>query len=496
MQNKSSYHGIIFTGAKYYDSGRKSGGATRIANHCKPHGWDIEVVDYFPFWSDEQIESFLKNVVDPSRTKWIGFSYTWLSNDWAIADRIHFIKSLYPDLLIIVGGQTPYEQDLGADYYVFGYGENAVLKILQYEFGNGLPLMYTKFHNGKLIDGIHNYTSHDLKEYGVTYSHLDFLTPRDVVTIELSRGCKFACKFCSFPYIGIKEDTSRTEESIYRELMENHQRWGITKFLIADDTLNDRNEKLIKLKNAVKRLDFQPDFTAYVRLDLFKSHPEHMEILAESRVWGHFYGIETFNHETGKIIGKGMHPDIMKSLLLETRRYFNQHVGRYRGSAALIAGLPRESIESMRASHQWFLDNWTDQTLIWHPLQIMKTQGTMQAFGKDLSKYGYEEIIGPTAQEYQEYLNKSLMPKINEKTAFWKNEYTNSYEITKLVDELRQDHFPLSNWILWSYFSHYDMDEAMAIKCPPYDAFLYEDFTNRSKTFIENYISKKLEPRI
>jgi hypothetical protein len=488
-------HAIIFTGANYLDSGRKGGGATRIANHCENSGWNIEVVEYLSFWSTDQIADFLKQQVTED-TKWIGFSYTWLSNDHSLPEKIKFIKGLYPNLLTIVGGQTQFEQDLGVDYYIFGYGEEAVLKVLNYEFDNGSPVKYTRLFGGKYIDGIHSYTSHNLMEYGVTYKDIDFLTPKDLVTIELSRGCKFACKFCNFPYIGVKEDTSRTEESIYRELNENYQKWGITKFLIADDTLNDRNEKLIKLRNAVNRLDFTPDFSGYIRLDLFKSHPEHLEILAESRVWGHFYGIETFNHDTGKIIGKGMHPDTMKQLLLDTRSYFNKQVGLYRGSAAMIAGLPKESIESMRASHQWYLDNWTDQTLIWHPLQIMKTQGSMQAFGKDLVKFGYEEITGPTAEIHQEYLNKSLVPKINEKTAFWRNEYCDSYEILKLVDEFRQAEFPLSNWILWSFFTHYSMDEAMAIKCPPYDVFFHKDFTDKAKQHIESYISKKLAVRL
>ena len=97
---------------------------------------------------------------------------------------------------------------------------------------------------------------------------------------------------------------------------------------------------------------------------------------------------------------------------------------------------------------------------------------------------------------FLQYLNKSLVPKINEKTAFWRNEYCDSYEILKLVDEFRRAEFPLSNWILWSFFTHYDMDEAMAIKCPPYDVFLYKDFTDKAKQHIETYISKKLAVRL
>jgi radical SAM superfamily enzyme YgiQ (UPF0313 family) len=495
MNNLHDKHGIIFTGANYLDTGRKGGGAKRIANHCAPHGWDIEVVEYFSFWSNSNLEQFLNQNVKLGTTKFIGFSYTWLSNDANFEAKVNYIKQLYPDILIIVGGQTPFETDLGADYYVFGYGEEAILAILDYEFDNGPFVKYTRLFDGKYVDGINQYTSHNLKEYGISYSDIDLVKPNDLITIELSRGCKFACKFCSFPYIGIKEDTSRSEESIYRELNENYQRWGVTKYLIADDTLNDREEKLIKLRNAVNRLDFKPDFSGYIRLDLFKSHPEHLELLGEINMWGHFYGVETFNHETGKIVGKGMHPDTMKQLLLDTRSYFNKHLGNYRGTAGVIAGLPKESIEQMKETHQWFIDNWSDQCAVWHPLQIMQTAGTMQAFGKDLSKYGYKKIEDPDSEQYRRWLGKSLMPKLKEKTVFWENEYTNSYEVIELCSEFRKYEFGLSNWSLWSYFSHWPVEEAKQIKVPPYDAYLYEPFTSKAKIWIDDYINKKMLPR-
>jgi hypothetical protein len=488
-------HAIIFTGANYLDSGRKGGGATRISNHCKSYGWDIEVVEYFSYWSNDNIKQFLNQNVDLKKTKWIGFSYTWLSNDSSIVEKIRFIKDLYPQLLIIAGGQTPFGVDLSADYYVFGYGEEAVLQILNYEFDNGAPIQYSNFFSGKYVDGIKKYTSHNLKEYGVSYSKYDFLNSKDLLTIELSRGCKFACKFCSFPYIGIREDTSRSEESIYKELNENYQKWGITRYLIADDTLNDRNEKLIKLRNVVNRLDFTPDFSGYIRLDLYKSHPEHLELLGESRVWGQFYGVETFTHETGKIIGKGMHPDLIKQQLLDTRNYFQKNLGLYRGSVGMIAGLPKESMELMQESHNWYLKNWKDQTVVWHPLQIMKTNGTMQAFGADMAKYGYEEILGPDLEQMVMYKRKSLMPKPKDTTIFWKNEYTDSYQVINLVNEFRKEPFGVSNWCLWSYFSHFDVDEAMEMKIPPYESFLYEPFNNKAKLSINEYIKKKLEPR-
>ncbi|MFN9961249.1 MAG: hypothetical protein ACK55I_49865, partial [bacterium] len=114
-----THHGIIFVGVNYPDSARKGGGATRISNFCKPHGWNIDVVEYFPFWSESQLALFLSKEITPS-SKFIGFSYTWLSQYKGFSERVKFIKDLYPNLLIIVGGQTPFQENLYADYYVYG----------------------------------------------------------------------------------------------------------------------------------------------------------------------------------------------------------------------------------------------------------------------------------------------------------------------------------------------------------------------------------------
>jgi radical SAM superfamily enzyme YgiQ (UPF0313 family) len=483
--------GIIFAGVNYPDCARKGGGATRISNYCKPYGWDIEVVDYFPFWSDNDIKELLKKIVDPS-TKFIGFSYTWLSQFDRIVEKIKLIKDLYPSMLIIVGGQTPYEQDLQADYYIYGYGEVATLAVLEYEFNNGPPVRYMPKFKGNLIDGLHDYYSGDLKEYGNSYNENDFLSSKDTLMIELSRGCKFSCKFCSFPYIGMKEDTSRSEESLYRELNENYQRWGIINYNIADDTFNDRTEKLIKLKNVVNRLDFKPNFNGYIRIDLFKAHPEQLEILSECNMWGHFYGIETFNHESGKIIGKGLHPDIVKELLIKTKEYFIKNNTYYRAQISMIAGLPKESIDSMRKSYQWLIDNFSDESPVWQPLELVKAKDTVQAFGKDLSKYGYRKIENLNSEQFVKSQNRNFITKLKEETVYWENDYTNCFEVYDLVEEFRKTSVGIANWALMSYLAHYSIEEALKIKTPPYDVYINELYASMTKKMIDNYISKKL----
>jgi radical SAM superfamily enzyme YgiQ (UPF0313 family) len=146
--------------------------------------------------------------------------------------------------------------------------------------------------------------------------------------------------------------------------------------------------------------------------------------MCEGRIWGQFYGIETLNHRTGKLIGKGLNPKYSKELLLKIREYFLKNLGRYRGTVSMIAGLPHESIDSMRDSNNWLLENWSDQNVHWWPLQIVKN-GTMSAMGQDFTKYGYKEMSPG---------DPSFVPFSSNHSLNWMNEHTNYHEVNELIE--------------------------------------------------------------
>jgi len=458
-----------------------------MATFLRDYSWECDIVDYSEQWNINYLEKYLTRKIT-SNTKWVGFSYTWMTEkSEKIIELIRLVKRIKPELLIIIGGQSPYYHDLGADYYIFGYAEYATLKVLDYEFGNGIPPFYTKLFSGKYIDASKNYPSHDLKDYSIRFQDTDFITNKDILTIAFSRGCKFKCDFCTFPFIGIKEDTSSSEEILYRELMENYQKWGTENYYITDETLNDRTDKLIKIKNVIQRLDFKPNLTGFVRADLLKSHPEHIELLAESRVWGQFYGIETFNRTAGKSIGKGQNPDVVKETLLTVREYFQKNLGLYRGTISMIAGLPYESLDSMRASQKWLEENWSDQLAYWYALQITSSTngiGTLSALGKDFSKYGYREMINTE----QVTRDKSTLLSDNQIT--WENDYTNIFEVRKLILEEFNFKFKIGGFGMWPLLPYIPLDELMDTDA---DEGSYVTMIRQSmQTHIFKYINSKI----
>lgn len=434
---------IIFNG--YNDKGKPSaeraGGAYRIATHLRKSGWDIEVVDYLVYWNIEELTKLFDLRYSQGKISWVGFSSTWNFRHPNLINLCFYIKRVYPDVKIIIGGNTNFNIDVKADYYVYGFGEYAADAILKYEFSNGTKPTGRPHWSGWAVDALSFYPAWPLDDYTLEYEDRDYLKPDDVVSVEIGRGCRFKCKYCNFPVLGLKEDTSMSEETMYKYFSSMYDRWGITTYNIADETVNERTSKLEKMSNAVQRCSFKPNFGAFTRLDLFNSHPEQLELMAGARIWGQFYGVETFNHRSGKIIGKGLDPEKNKQLLLDTRKYMLDHVGLYRGTASFIAGLPYETPDDLKSTHQWLIDNWTDQNWTMWILTIPQEENfRLSAFGEDFSKYGYSKM---SDQEISQYINNNLDISMHAKQGatmldqvIWKNDQGNYFTFHGLAEKI------------------------------------------------------------
>jgi len=482
-------HGIILAG--YYDDTgsvfhNRSPGSYKISDHCREHGWNIEVIDYISRWNQEELKQYIFKTITNNNSSWVGISYTWLWKWNGLSDLLFEIKKQFPQVVLIAGGQTPYNKHLHCDWYVYGYAEDALIKVLDYEFNHGLPLIYEKLFDGKYVNAVHNYPSFNTKDYSIEYDNLDFINDKDILSLELSRGCKFKCSYCNFPFIGIKEDTSTTEELLYRELNENYQKYGVKNYIIADDTANDRLEKLIKFSKAVSRLDFEPNFSAFIRADLMASHPEQIEIMAEARLWAHYYGVETFNREAGRSIGKGQDPEKTKDILLKTKEYFLKNVKSYRGTIGFIAGLPHESMNSLVNTQDWCKENWIDQHWLWWPLQITRDRDSLSAFGKDLSKFGYR----PLSKSYEE---ATFLIKNSNNNFLWENDYTDIIEVEEFckIDALEKlTH--LDNFAVMSYIPFFGLEQSQKIETTLLERYNYSDYRKLADDKILNYIQNKL----
>ena len=488
----------------FNDSGesiiRRTMGAYKIADMMRTSGWTVEVVDWLSRWSNEEIQEFVDSL--PRKVDLFAISNLWM-NDELVLDKIKFFKETYPDAKIVLGGPKPFQRDFGADAMLFGYAEHSLQPMLNWLFDNG-PLPKGKFPewapNSFLIDANHDYSGLEIEKYDCNYHKNDFIEDHEALTIEVTRGCRFKCKYCNYAFLGVKEDYSRSEDDLYNELMRNYEKWGTTNYIICDDTFNDRDTKIEKLANAVERLPFEPNFSCFIRLDLVISRPQQIELLTRARCWSHFYGIETFHPEAAKTIGKGMHPDKIKEGLLWIRKEFMDRIGVYRGTCGMIAGLPYEPVESWHDSLNWLNENWESYFFWGLHISTDTDSNTQSDFSLDAEKYGYKTSTDPEVLKWADDNGYNSFTKVgrnnnklDNRVLVWESEWSNFKEATEFSEMYQEKYFmkqKLFNFDLTEHMSKFNPQELLKFSVE--DIYIQRKLNNIYEENINKYKIKKL----
>jgi radical SAM superfamily enzyme YgiQ (UPF0313 family) len=382
---------------------QRSIGAYQVASHVRKFGFGCQVIDFVDLFNIKELENIILSSID-SKTLAIGISTTFFSNqetkgkfisakrnsNSVITDNLRNlllnVKKKFPTIKIIGGGANSYliEDDSLFDTVFHGYSEQSVVDYLS-ELQDKLPKkIYPKKNNQTIIDGK---SSHfDITSLDHRWDKKDFILSGETLPIEISRGCIFKCNFCSYPLNGKKKfDYLRDPELIKDELIYNYENFGTTNYFFTDDTFNDSTIKLESLHKVITSLPFKIKFVTYLRLDLLNAHKEQIPLLKEMGLGSAFFGIETLNHESGKCIGKGMNPELVKSFLLDL--YHNHWNSEIPFTCSFIVGLPGETVESVNQTHSWITS--TPFNGLWYPLYI-KTNGHFKSeFDSNFKDYGY-----------------------------------------------------------------------------------------------------------
>jgi radical SAM superfamily enzyme YgiQ (UPF0313 family) len=491
---------------------KRAAGAHKIASFMRNQGWDIEVLDYWLAFDFEEFKEFINSRVTRD-TYFIGISGTFALSG-IILDRankyLRWVKEKYPNIAIIAGSKQLYvTRELEAHYHLTGYGEFGLDQLLKKLMGKESHVVINETMGLKEVNCDLHHPCYPQKDLLVKYEDRDFLMPQESMTLEFSRGCKFACKFCSYNVIGVRGDYTRDISSLYNELQENYDRFGITNYSVADETVNDSVEKLRLIAEQVKKLPFKPDMTGYIRVDLIAARPEDRVYLEEMGLWSHYYGIESLNHEAAKTIGKGMSPDKIKQGLLDVRDYFKQSdTGRYRNTFSMIAGLPHETTETFIDGLKWNAENMPEEALVIFPLYLSDSVApgnknntsefdrTWRESGKFHTQQGTDESFGATPDKLPEFSrdyfwnNYSMYGSLK-----WSHDTFNWWSANKIVaEQILSDNVVgrgIINWNLYNFVSSgtYTWDEALALSNLEYDVDLVRKDTD---AHMEAYKWKKL----
>jgi len=483
----------VASGTNFAGNGR-SVGVYRISHHLREEGWDVEVIDFANEWSLEDLKLLAKSRMHGG-LKFFGFSHMYSIWTETLEKFCQWIKKEYSDIVLISGSSvSPQFTSIHLDFYIQGFGENAITALLSWLFGNGPKPIFSIFKaNGKpLIAANDNYPSYPRRNLNVIYEDRDFIESEEWLGIEFSRGCKFSCDFCNFPVLGVKGDYTRDAENFEIQIKDAYDRFGVTNYLVSDETFNDRTEKITKFADIIDKLDFKPWFSGFIRPDLLINRPQDREELLRMNFLGHHYGIESFNYKAVKSIGKGMNPEKVKQGLIDVRKYFeNNGIKKYRALLTFIIGLPHETKDDIERTTRWLIENWQGQS--WTPFVLEIPVGELNRKSKmsmNYEKYGYRIFQGE--HKHLEY----KQARVSKDLLIWEHDHMNyfdAYDLFYKMIESRNDlnnNFTLAPWDLAMIGLPGNVYDRLMLHNSCLQDKIIEE--NRIK-FIQRYIRKKLE---
>jgi len=378
---------IIFTDVNGSIGIGRYAGPYRIATEMRKNGWQVKVIDFMMSFSNEEILEIANRYKSDTLENWVGFSSTFLmprkfdafNARTSIREATESGSSLG---IPVAEAQQLVDNIRKSGFEVFIGGAKTKNDIDNVHWINGQGEL-------KLFKGF------DFTTSSIKYDDNDHIFDDEHLPIEIARGCIFKCSFCSYQLNGKKLwEFCKSPDIIKNELLENYTRFGTTGYMFSDDTYNDSPEKVKSLLQIYKDLPFDIEFSTYARLDLILSHPETLTQLIDSGMNSVFFGVESFNHASGKIIGKGMHPDRIKQGLLDIKKQYPELLV----STGFIAGLPYETPESLYETIEWLNNSPVDS----YSFQVLSL-GKNSLFGKNMEKYGYN--LDKNGKWYNEHMN-------------------------------------------------------------------------------------------
>lgn len=355
---------------------KRAAGAHRIATFLRKEGWDIEVIDFICAWTLDEFKQLCRDRIT-SETVFVGVSCLFESFlPQKLNPFLHWLKKEYPHVVTIAGTKHLMSAwNLDCDYHLAGYGEYGLLELLKKITGNPSKIdvreMTAVGRHIKYVNCDQDHPAFPCKDLQVIYEERDYILPTEILTLELSRGCKFECKFCSFNVLGVKGDYTVDAELVKEELIRNYNDWGTTTYTLADETVNDSTQKLEKIAKVCQELPFEVNMLGYIRGDLLASRGEIDWIpMSDMGLWGHFYGIESFNHQSAKYIRKGMPSEKIKAGILDAKSFFLRRNKKYAPHISLICGLPYETLTTLEEGVSWVKNELKDYRMHLPPLKI------------------------------------------------------------------------------------------------------------------------------
>lgn len=266
-------------------------------------------------------------------------------------------------------------------------------------------------------------------------------------TADTSRGCPFACSFCTIINVQGRKMRERSPESIAEMARRNYFEHGITFYFFTDDNFARKKlwretfEEIIKLRKEDIKISFM------MQVDLARKPKDFVRLAAEAGCTQVFIGMESVNPQNLKAEGKG------QNHVEEYREIINEwHDAGVVVHTGYIIGLPFDTKDQVPQDIRYLMDViGPDQASFFmltplpgsHDHREMKKRGEWMDpdFNKRDSFHATIEHPNMTSEEWFQAYEEA-----------WKSFYSKENMIKILS---RWNHNPKAYWNLMSIFFWY-----------------------------------------
>lgn len=391
-------------------------GVAALAAYCRQCGHEVDIYSQdVHHYADEHLTEHLNaNRYDVVGLSFIGAYYPYKKAK-AISGAIHAAKN--PPLFVLGGhGPSPepeyFMRLLGADAVVMGEGEETFVEMLNaWESGGGVQdvpglawRLANSVHINERREPIADIDSLTMPAYDLfpmdTYklrrdaAHVAEIGNRFSIQMLSGRGCKFNCNFCYRIDPGMR---LRSPASIVDEMNYLYAAWGIEHFMFYDDLLMESESRTVELCEAFIRSG-PPDMTFTCQGRLNYATPEVLEAMKRAGCAYIYYGVESFNDDMLKVMGKALTTEIIRRGLDNTR------AAGIRFSPNIIFGNIGETREHLQNSVDFLLE-YDDCT------QVRAIKPVTPYPGSPLYDYAIEQglLDGPADFYENKHTNTDLL---------------------------------------------------------------------------------------
>jgi len=159
-------------------------------------------------------------------------------------------------------------------------------------------------------------------------------------SLELGRGCPFACTFCSTNDFFRRRFRLRSPGRILRDMREIANTYGIRQFELVHDMFTVDRKRVVSFCEAMLASGDGFQWSCSARTDCVDE--ELLDLMARSGCIEIFYGIESGSQRLQKVFDKGLDVEQARQVVAATESF------GMRSTVSLITGFPEETEEDLR----------------------------------------------------------------------------------------------------------------------------------------------------